>query len=415
MKATALILTIGDEILYGQTLDTNSHWMSGELDKIGIKVIQKRTIGDDREEILRNFAEATALADVVLITGGLGPTKDDLTKPLLAEFFNVSIALHEEALADVTALFAKAGRAMTELNTLQAHLPTNCIKITNELGTAPGMWFEENDTIYVSMPGVPYEMERIMSKYVLPKLTEKFLDGVIYHKMIKTIGIAESKLAAKIEQWENSLPKSIKLAYLPTYGQVKLRLTSVGKNLALLKEQTQNQIDQLIPLIEQYVFGFDEDEIETVIGRLLNDRKLTIATAESCTGGKLAGLITSVPGSSAYFMGSTIAYDNHIKIKQLNVSAKLLEEHGAVSEEVVKAMAEGVKKQLGVSVALATSGIAGPDGGTPDKPVGTIWIAYADDQKTIAKKLQLTKDRKLNIKFTTIAALNLLRLNISKN
>jgi nicotinamide-nucleotide amidase len=415
MRAKALILTIGDEILYGQTLDTNSHWMSSELDKIGIKVMQKRTIGDDRAEILQNFQEAAELADIVLITGGLGPTKDDLTKPLLAEFFSTELTLNEEALDEVTQLFQKAGREMTELNRLQAHLPQNCTKITNELGTAPGMWFDENETIYVSMPGVPYEMERMMTKFILPKLVDRFVEGVIHHKMVKTVGIPESKLAAKIESWENALPDHIKLAYLPTYGQVKLRLTSSGEQLEELKRQTDEQIELLIPLIEKYVFGFDEDEIETVTGRLLKAKKYTVGTAESCTGGQLAGLITSVPGSSDYYHGSVVSYDNEVKKNQLGVSPELLEKHGAVSEEVVSAMAEGIRKKLNVDVGLATSGVAGPGGGTPEKPVGTVWIAYADKHRTVARKLQLTKDRKLNIKFSTIAALNLLRLNISKN
>lgn len=414
MRAKALILTIGDEILYGQTLDTNSHWMSGELDKVGIKVIQKRTIGDDREEILQNFKEATQLADIVLITGGLGPTKDDLTKPLLAEFFGASLQLNEEALQEVTRLFQKSGREMTELNRLQAHLPNNCLKISNELGTAPGMWFDENETIYVSMPGVPYEMERMMVKFILPKLMERFVDGVIYHKMVKTIGIPESRLAAKIEDWESALPTNIKLAYLPSYGQVKLRLTSTGQNTQELASQTEQQVIKLIPFIEKYIFGYDEDEIETVIGQLLLEQNLTIGTAESCTGGNIAGMITSVPGSSKYFSGSIVSYDNQIKVDQLNVSESMLQQHGAVSEEVVSAMAQGIRQKLNVSVGLATSGIAGPDGGTDEKPVGTVWIAYADKHRTVTRKLQLTKDRKLNIKFSTIAALNLLRLNISK-
>jgi nicotinamide-nucleotide amidase len=415
MPANALILTIGDEILYGQTLDTNSHWMSSELDKIGIKVIQKRTIGDSRFEILKNLKVATNIADIVLITGGLGPTKDDLTKPLLAEFFNIDLTLNESALDDVTRLFKKVGREMTELNTLQAHLPSNCTKITNELGTAPGMWFEENETIYVSMPGVPYEMERMMSKHILPKLAERFLDGHIYHKMIKTIGIAESKLAETIESWENNLPHHIKLAYLPTFGQVKLRLTSIGSDLNKLQKETHDQVQNLLPLISKYVFGYDEDEIESVIGTLLKEKGLTIGTAESCTGGHLASLITSVPGSSSYFLGSIISYDNRIKIEQLGVNEDLLNQHGAVSEQVVSAMAEGVRQKLGVDIGLATSGVAGPDGGTKEKPVGTVWIAFSDSQNTIAKKLQLSKDRKLNIKYSSVAALNLLRLNITKD
>ena len=414
MKATAIIITIGDEILYGQTLDTNSHWISGELDKIGIKVHQKWTIGDDREQILAAFEKAGKEASIVLITGGLGPTSDDLTKPLLAEYFGVDLMLNQDALDDLTTLFAKAGREMTDLNRGQAMLPSNCTKITNSMGTAPGMWFEEEGTVYVSMPGVPYEMQQMMTATILPMLMEKFVDGVIYHKMIKTIGIAESKLADLIKEWERQLPSTVKLAYLPTYGQVKLRLTSFGQELASLEKEIHNQIDSLLPLIAEYTYGYDDDEIETVIGKTLIDANLTIGTAESCTGGKLASLITEVPGSSAYFMGSIISYDNRVKINQLGVDPTLIDKHGAVSEEVVSAMAEGIRKQLGVSIGLATSGIAGPDGGTPEKPVGTIWIAFADEHHTIAKKLQLTKNRKLNIKYTAQAALNLLRINLNK-
>jgi nicotinamide-nucleotide amidase len=414
MRAKAIIIAIGDEILYGQTLDTNSHWISGELDKIGIKVLKKLTIGDQRNQILETFESASREADIVLITGGLGPTKDDLTKPLLAEFFGVELQLHEGALQDITTLFAKAGRKMTDLNRAQAHLPTNCDKVTNEMGTAPGMWFEENNTIYVSMPGVPYEMKHMMQQTILPRLQDRFVEGVIHHKMIKTIGIAESKLADLIEDWENNLPDNIKLAYLPTYGQVKLRLTSTGSEIGALESATKDQVNQLLPIIENYVYGFDDDEIETVIGQTLKKENLTLATAESCTGGQVASLITSVPGSSSYYMGSIISYDNRIKMEQLGVSEDLLIKHGAVSEEVVSAMANGVRDKLNVSIGIATSGIAGPDGGTPDKPVGTIWIAYADGTSTIAKKLQLTKDRNLNIKFTSYAILNLLRINLKK-
>jgi nicotinamide-nucleotide amidase len=414
MAANAIIITIGDEILYGQTLDTNAHWISGELDKIGIKVSKKLTIGDERTQILEAFTNSTKEADLVLITGGLGPTQDDLTKPLLAEFFSVQLELNESAYEDVTTLFAKAGREMTELNKLQAHLPTNCIKIKNEMGTAPGMWFEENETIYMSMPGVPYEMEHMMSTYVLPRLQDKLVDGIIYHKMVKTIGIAESKLAAKIEDWENALPSTIKLAYLPTYGQVKLRLTSTGHDRSSLENATEQELIKLLDLIEDYVYGYDEDEIETVIGKLLKANNLTLATAESCTGGTIASMITSVPGSSSYYMGSVVSYDNRIKNEVLGVSQALLDKHGAVSEEVVSAMAEGVRKKLGVSIGIATSGIAGPDGGTPEKPVGTVWIAFANGDQTIAKKIQLTKDRNLNIRFSSVAALNLLRININK-
>ncbi|MFT4736038.1 MAG: nicotinamide-nucleotide amidase [Cyclobacteriaceae bacterium] len=412
MRAKAIIISIGDEILYGQTLDTNSHWISGELDKVGIKVLKKLTIADNRNEILESFKQAKEEADIVLITGGLGPTTDDLTKPLLAEFFGVSMVMNEDALEEVTQLFARSGREMSEANRGQAELPSNCTKITNSLGTAPGMWFDEENIIFIAMPGVPYEMKRMMELTLLPKLVERYVDGVIYHKVIKTIGIPESKLAAKIAEVADNLPDTIKLAYLPSYGQVKLRLTSTGPDFQQLKFETDKVVKAMLPLIETYVYGYDDDEIEAVIGSLLMDRNCTLGTAESCTGGNVAALITSVAGSSRYYQGSIISYDNRIKIEQLNVNKELIHSHGAVSEEVVCQMANGVRERLGVDIGLATSGIAGPDGGTADKPVGTIWIAYADKDKTIAKKLQLTKDRKLNITFTSYALLNLLRLNI---
>ena len=413
MTPKAEIIAIGDEILYGQTLDTNSHWISGVLDEINIKIHYRTTIGDDRDQILEAFQKGTERSDIVLITGGLGPTKDDLTKPLLVEYFDTRLVMNKEALNDIKTLFRRAGREMTELNRKQAELPENCIKITNALGTAPGMWFEEKNTIFVSMPGVPYEMKKMMSDFVLPRLQKKYGNGVIHHKIIKTIGIPESKLADKIIEWEEALPEHIKLAYLPSLGQVKLRLTALGDDLDALKEEVDDQIVKLKPLAGKYIYGYDKDEIELVIGKMLLKNSQTVATAESCTGGFLAHLITSIPGSSNYFQGSVIAYSNNIKINHLQVDENLITSKGAVSEEVVRQMAEGVRSRLNTDVGLATSGIAGPDGGTDEKPVGTVWIAYSDQNKTTARKLQLTKDRKLNIQWSAYAALNLFRLNYS--
>ncbi len=412
MTTTAEIISIGDELLYGQTLDTNAHWISHKLDEYNIKVFQRTTIGDDTDQILNAFATAAERVDIVLITGGLGPTKDDLTKPLLAKYFGVGMVHHEEVLRDITLLFAKASREVTALNAQQADLPSNCKKITNPVGTAPGMWFYENNTVFVAMPGVPYEMKSIMTQGILPKLHEMFSKGVLHHHIIKTIGITESSLSDLIEDWEVNLPKHIKLAYLPTKGQVKLRMTGSGDDLNTLKQEIDTLQMAIMPKIAKYVYGFGVDSLEGVIGQLLNKNNLTLATAESCTGGYLAHMITSVPGSSRYFKGSVIAYSNEVKIAQLGVSAEDLKQQGAVSEEVAKAMAEGVRKELNADIAIATTGIAGPDGGTVEKPVGTVWIAYSDKYKTLAKKFNFSRDRTFIVHWSALAALNMIRLNV---
>ena len=412
MTTTAEIISIGDELLYGQTLDTNAHWISHKLDEYNIKVFQRTTIGDDADQILNAFATAAERVDIVLITGGLGPTKDDLTKPLLAKYFGVGMVHHEEVLRDITLLFAKASREVTALNAQQADLPSNCKKITNPVGTAPGMWFYENNTVFVAMPGVPYEMKSIMTQGILPKLHEMFSKGVLHHHIIKTIGITESSLSDLIEDWEVNLPKHIKLAYLPTKGQVKLRMTGSGDDLNTLKQEIDTLQMAIMPKIAKYVYGFGVDSLEGVIGQLLNKNNLTLATAESCTGGYLAHMITSVPGSSRYFKGSVIAYSNEVKIAQLGVRAEDLKQHGAVSEEVAKAMAEGVRKELNADIAIATTGIAGPDGGTVEKPVGTVWIAYSDKHKTLAKKFNFSRDRTFIVHWSALAALNMIRLNV---
>ncbi|MFY0687363.1 MAG: competence/damage-inducible protein A [Cyclobacteriaceae bacterium] len=413
MTVKAEIIAIGDELLYGQTLDTNSHWISGALDAINIKVYQKSTIGDNRDQILKSFEEAKQRADIVLITGGLGPTKDDLTKPLLAEYFGVGLKRNDEALQELTDLFFRTGRELSDLNKAQADLPTNCTKITNEMGTAAGMWFEEDETVFISMPGVPYEMKHMMEHYIIPMLKDKFTKGELIHKIIKTIGIGESDLAIKIEKWEDTLPDHIKLAYLPTMGQVKLRLTATGGNAKQLEQDTDALIEAVMPIIQPYVYGYGDDEIESVVGNMLKTANKTIATAESCTGGYVAHLLTSIPGSSAYFKGSIVSYSNDVKVDQLNVPNEDLENYGAVSEEVVKAMAKNVRLKLGSDVGLATTGIAGPDGGTDEKPVGTVWIAYADATQVIAKKMNFSKRRKYNIHWSALAVLNLFRQNFN--
>lgn len=410
----AEVITIGDEILFGQITDTNTQWIGTELTNIGIRTVRKSSVGDQADAILQVLQEAHQRADVIIITGGLGPTKDDITKKTLCTYFGVGMVRNEAALALVTSFFEKRGREMTDLNRAQADLPANAIYIQNDWGTAPGMWFEHDGRVYVSLPGVPFEMKHLMTNRILPRLTQHFQTPVIRHKIIRTVGIGESFLAERIEAWEDALPDHIKLAYLPSFGGVKLRLTATGSNLAQIDQELNEQVQHVLPLIQKNVFGFDDDELETVIGRLLKEKNpggapLTLSIAESCTGGYLSAQITKVPGSSAYFWGSIISYSNTVKIAQLGVQPETLEEFGAVSEPTIRQMAEGVRKALGTHIGIATSGIAGPDGGTPDKPVGTIWIACATGQRTVTRWLKLGQYRDQNIQLTTMYVLNMLR------
>ncbi len=409
----AEIITIGDEILYGQTLDTNSHWMSQELDKIGIKLIRKTTIPDIEKDILNAFKEAEDRADIILITGGLGPTNDDLTKPMLCKYFNTHLEFNEDAYQDLVKLFSKVNREITERNKMQAELPANCEKITNSMGTAPGMWFFERGKVFISMPGVPYEMKQMMTETILPRLQQKFIKSILVHKVIMTIGIAESDLAEKISEWEENLPSSIKLAYLPSLGSVKLRLTGMGTQKDEITKMLDTEIEKVKPLIESKIYSFEDEGIEAHIGKLLKASKATIACAESCTGGYLAHLLTSIPGSSAYFKGGVIAYANEIKQAILEIDANDLEKNGAVSEEVVKQMASNVREKLMTDIGIAISGVAGPGGGTKEKPVGMVWLGYADRHKVVAKKYYFSKDRKINIQFGARKALDMIRLNFS--
>ncbi len=405
----AEIIAIGDELLYGQIMDTNSHWISQELDAVGVRVVRKTTVGDNRTDILTAFEEASKRADLILITGGLGPTQDDLTKPLLAEYFGCEIVEVPEAVAAVSAYFTRRGREMTLLNTLQGHLPTCCTYVPNEVGTAPGMWFEQKGCYWMSMPGVPHEMKKLVKDFVLPKLSQVFELPVIYHKLIKTAGIGESWLADLIKDWENALPTHIRLAYLPSLGHVKLRLTAFGTNKEQLQQEVAAQIQVLLPQIEKYVYGYDEETLETALGKLLKNAGKTIALAESCSGGYVSHLITTVPGSSAYFQGAVVPYHNAFKERILGVKSETLSSHGAVSEATVAEMAEGVRTLFNADYGLASSGIAGPDGGAADKPVGTVWIACAGPEGVETRKLQLTQDRMLNIQLTGVAVLNLFR------
>ena len=405
----AEILTIGDEILFGQIVDTNSQWISTELDKLGIRVVRKTSVGDNRKDILTAFAEAQSRAQIILVTGGLGPTNDDITKSCFCEYFNCGEKVNEEALKSVTDFFLKRGRELTPMNRSQASLPTACQPIQNLYGTAPGMWFEHENCIFVSMPGVPFEMKEMMLGSVLPQLKKHFTLSIIHHQWIKTVGIGESFLAEMIKDWEASLPSHIKLAYLPSLGEVKLRLTCLGSDLNVLQKESESLVQQVIPLISEYVYALEDISFVGAIGKKLINERLTIATAESCTGGFVAHQLTSVAGSSAYFKGSIVAYHNEIKTQFLDVPLEILQTHGAVSEEVVKLMAECVRIKLNSDIGIACSGVAGPTGGTPEKPVGTVWIAYSNGKKTISKKLMLGALRENNIKLTCVHLLNMVR------
>ncbi|MEN8250737.1 MAG: competence/damage-inducible protein A [Bacteroidota bacterium] len=408
------LLAIGDEILYGQTLDTNSHWMADQLDSYGFKLVHKATVGDNEPDILKGLKDGEDRADIILITGGLGPTADDLTKPCLAKYFDVPLESNPGALAELKALFKSINKELTQNNIIQTNLPANSDYISNSIGTAPGMWIEDNGRVFVSMPGVPGEMKAMMTNQVIPKLRDKYHLPIVVHRIIKTIGIGESWLANKIAPWEQNLPNNIGLAYLPTLGQVKLRLTSTGKDKAQLNKMMDEQVAELLPYAENYIYGYGDTKIEELIGDLLKEQGETLATAESCSGGFLAHLITSVPGSSDYFKGSIIAYSNEIKEAQLSVNPQTLENYGAVSEETIIEMAKGAKNRLNVDYAISTSGIAGPAGGTDEKPVGTIWIAVAYGDEVLTKQLKLFKDRVFNIKMTALYSLGMLWRILSK-
>ncbi|MGL4630684.1 MAG: competence/damage-inducible protein A [Leadbetterella sp.] len=408
------IITIGDEILFGQITDTNTQFIASELDKIGVKVRRKSSVGDEKAEIYAILEESQKRSKIVILTGGLGPTKDDITKKCLAEFFQDTLEINPHAEAFVRDFFEKRGRPFTELNRQQAALPKSCTYLPNPRGTAPGMWFEKNDTVFISLPGVPYEMENLILTEVIPRLKNHFELGVIVHKVVRTIGIGESFLAEAIESWELSLPNHIKLAYLPSFGEVKLRLTATGSDPLVVEKDIDSFVQSLSPIIGTYIYSLNNENIEEAIGRILKAKNATVSFAESCTGGHVSHILTKVPGSSTYFPGSIVSYSNEAKIKFLNVQPKTLSKFGAVSEETVKEMAEGVRLTMNSTYGVAISGIAGPDGGTAEKPVGTVCIAVSSAYETLTKKQLLVNNRLSNIQYATKMALNMLRIFIDK-
>lgn len=407
MKAE--IITIGDEILIGQVIDTNSAWMARELNNIGISVIQITSVPDSHEAIIKALTDAAERADIILTTGGLGPTKDDITKIALCDFFNTQLVFDTGSFNNIQRIFLVRGYKMTESNRRQAEIPACCEPLLNEDGTAPGMCFRKNGKIFVSMPGVPFEMKGLMNTRILPML-KPLSNSVILHKTILTHGVGESFLADKIQDWESRLPKNFKLAYLPQPGIVRLRLSATGNLMEALKAEMETQINLLHSLVSDYIFGEDEDNLETILGSLLKEMHLTISIAESCTGGYISHLITSIAGSSEYFKGAVVSYSNDVKIETLGITAETINLHGAVSRETVIEMAEGVRKILKTDCSIAVSGIAGPDGGTPEKPVGTVWIAVATPfGETVAKKFLFGDNRERNIRRSALSAIDMMR------
>ena len=410
---TTTIINIGDELLIGQVVNTNASAMARMLSEAGMAVQRTVVVGDVYQDIWHAVDEAMRSSDAVLVTGGLGPTKDDITKKLLCDYFQSELVESEVALENVRRIFESRGYEMTPVNRAQALVPACCEVLNNDLGTAPCMWFEREGKVLVSLPGVPFEMDWLMRNRVIPKLQETFHTDIIVHKNILVQGIGESFLSDLIEPWETTLPENIKLAYLPVAGMVKLRLTGKTRNnqntLNNLNFQIAETIQGLYDLASSYIVGEDCETLEELAHKTLTERGLTLATAESCTGGNIARLLTAQAGSSAYFKGGIVAYSNEVKESALGVQHSTLEAHGAVSEETVREMAEGVRERLGADLAIATTGIAGPTGGTPEKPVGTVWVAVASAQGTETKLLQLGSTRRQqNIDRTTNQAFAML-------
>jgi len=410
MKAE--IITIGDELLIGQTIDTNSAWIGAELSLAGFDIQRKISVHDIRTDILSALSDVIGKSDVVIITGGLGPTSDDITKPALCEFFNTRLVMNSDVLSMIEGMMQRRNFPMNENNRRQAEVPESCTVLTNASGTAPGMWFEKDGTIFVSLPGVPSEMKYLMNQHVLPELKKKFTSQVIIHRNIMTYGSPEARLAEILTDFEALLPGNIKLAYLPSSGIIKLRLTGTGRDHKTVADSVEEQVRKLYAIIPDLIYGENEESLEMAVGRLLREKHKTLCTAESCTGGNIAHLITSVPGSSEYYVGSLISYSNRIKTMLPGIDEELIGKHGAVSETVVKAMAEGSRILFGTDFSVATSGIAGPDGGTVEKPVGTLWTAVASGSQTITEKHTFGTDRLLNITRFSLVALNRLRKQI---
>ncbi|GET28671.1 competence/damage-inducible protein A [Prolixibacter sp. SD074] len=412
MKAD--LITIGDEILIGQIIDTNSAWMARQLNDEGIAVRQITSISDEHDHMLETLADALGKVDLVLITGGLGPTKDDRTKDAICQFFGTQLVYDDNVLEHIKTLLAPRGVQMNGLNRDQALVPESAVVLHNRMGTAPGLWMEKEGYVFVFMPGVPFEMKTLVNEQILPRVRTRFKTTPIIHRTILSQGLPESVLAERIAGWEDNLPSFIKLAYLPNPMHIRLRLSATGDDRDMMNRVLDQKVQELITIIPEHIFGYEDDTLTGNIGKLLKQRNLTVGTAESCTGGNIAHFFTSDAGSSDYFRGSVVAYSNEVKENVLGVPEKVLIEHGAVSAEVVEAMAVGARKVLGVDYVVATSGIAGPTGGTPEKPVGLVWIAVAGPDGVVSKKYNFGNDRGRNIVRSSQSALNLLRNTLLK-
>jgi nicotinamide-nucleotide amidase len=412
MKST--VITIGDEILIGQIIDTNSAWIGQQFNALGIKLFEIISCGDDASQIVSALDRARLTSDIVIMTGGLGPTKDDITKNTLVKYFNTELELNEELWQKMKAIFEKRGLQVLEMNRSQAMIPKDSVLLPNERGTAQGMWFERDGKVFISLPGVPHEMKHLIQQQVLPRLKERFVFPQISHATIMTAGAGESVVANKLADFEAQLPAHIKLAYLPNLGVVKLRLSGYGSG-SEVQSEVSFQKGKMIEMLGNLVYAEGEESLEENIGKLLSRRKETVSCAESCTGGYLSHLFTSVAGSSAYFEGSVISYSYDVKENTLGVKKETLQQFGAVSEECVTEMLQGLLSTMKTTYGIAVSGIAGPGGATADKPVGTVWIAVGSKEKITAKRFQFFTSRAENIKVFSNAALNMLRLFIAQN
>ncbi len=408
------LITIGDEILIGQIIDTNSAWMALKLNDEGINIREITSISDQPEHIMATLRESASKASIVLVTGGLGPTKDDRTKSALCTFFGTHLIENKEVLDHIIQLLTPRGVAINNLNREQALVPANATVLTNKQGTAPGLWFEHEGTVFVFMPGVPFEMKYLMEFEVLPRIRQMFNTLTIIHRTVLIQGLPESMLAERIEDWEDNLPDIIRLAYLPSPQSMKLRLSARGNDKAYLTKLIEKEIEKLANIIPDYIYGFEEDTLAGNLGKMLNMRNLTVSVAESCTGGNIAHYFTSNSGSSAYFKGGIVAYSNETKSKILGIDPEIITKWGAVSNEVVEAMAVSANQLFNTDFAIATSGIAGPDGGTPEKPVGTVWIAVAGEGLVVSKVYNFGDNRERTIIRSSQTGLNMLRLLLKK-
>ena len=403
------IITIGDEILIGQIVDTNSAWMSVELNKAGFEIVQITSVHDDAAHIVASLDLALERADVVLFTGGIGPTKDDITKQTLSRYFGMQLVFNDEVYKNIEQVLTQRSRAVNKLTRTQAFVPDGCTVIQNRVGTAPVTWFEKNGKVIVSMPGVPNEMKHIMSTEVIPRLSQRYKTPTIIHKNVIVQGYPESALAMKIANWENALPADIHLAYLPNYGIIKLRLSGVSEDPLALEFSINQQIAGLTEILADAIVAYDDTPVEEMIGNLLTTKGMTLSTAESCTGGFIAHKITTVPGSSKYFKGSVVSYSNEVKVNVLNVLSDDIQLYGAVSRQVVEQMADNVRRLLKTDYALATSGVAGPDGGTAEKPVGLVWISVSSPKGVVSREFKFGNVRIQNIERTAQTAMLMLK------